>query len=246
VEEARTNVVLGKVRATLKAGDFKRQDQLIGRLLEEGFSSTDIASALLHHLQGGDGSPPPKAANERSERVREPQAGTPSFQRDPRPAPTTREGNFRRFEERSSPERNRVVRESERPIERRPAAASVTTAKLEKTDLARPLPARPAPPPAETAIAPQPTAARLPKPSRRTADDQTRLFVNLGTEMGISADDIVTTILGATGLPRKVVGAVDVRERHLFVDVASEHTNSIIAKLNRAQIKGRKAKVKVA
>jgi ATP-dependent RNA helicase DeaD len=64
--------------------------------------------------------------------------------------------------------------------------------------------------------------------------------------MGISADDIVTTILGATGLPRKVVGAVDVRERHLFVDVASEHTNSIIAKLNRAQIKGRKAKVKVA
>jgi len=42
------------------------------------------------------------------------------------------------------------------------------------------------------------------------------------------------------------VGKVDIRERHLFVDVASEHANSIIAKLNRAEIKGRKVKVKVA
>jgi hypothetical protein len=39
---------------------------------------------------------------------------------------------------------------------------------------------------------------------------------------------------------------VDIRERHLFVDVASEYANSIISKLNRAQIKGHKAKVKVA
>jgi hypothetical protein len=42
-----------------------------------------------------------------------------------------------------------------------------------------------------------------------------------------------------------VVGAGDVRERHLFVDVVSEHANSIVSKLNRAQIKGGKPKVKV-
>jgi len=39
---------------------------------------------------------------------------------------------------------------------------------------------------------------------------------------------------------------VDVRERHLFVDVASEHASGIIAKLKRTQIKGTKVKVKVA
>src|SRR5207244_8374003 len=55
VEEARANVFLDKIRATLKSGDFKRQDQLIERLLEEGFSTTDIASALLHQLQSSDG-----------------------------------------------------------------------------------------------------------------------------------------------------------------------------------------------
>src|SRR6478672_7884301 len=57
VEEARANVFLDKIRATLKSGDFKRQDQLVERLLEEGFNSADIASALLHQLQSGDGSP---------------------------------------------------------------------------------------------------------------------------------------------------------------------------------------------
>ena len=70
--------------------------------------------------------------------------------------------------------------------------------------------------------------------------------MNLGQEMGISEADVVGAILGETGLPRKTVGTVDLRQRHLFVDIASEHANSVIAKLNRAQIKGRKARVKVA
>src|SRR5882724_359552 len=57
VEDARANVFLDKLRATLQSTDFKRQDHLVERLLEEGFSSTDIASALLHHLQSGDAAP---------------------------------------------------------------------------------------------------------------------------------------------------------------------------------------------
>src|SRR5580765_7798885 len=61
VEEARANVFLDKIRATLQSGDFKRQDHLIERLLEEGFSSTDIASALLHQLQSGEATPAAKA-----------------------------------------------------------------------------------------------------------------------------------------------------------------------------------------
>jgi ATP-dependent RNA helicase DeaD len=85
-----------------------------------------------------------------------------------------------------------------------------------------------------------------PKPSRRTPDNQTRLWMNVGEEMGIAPIDVVNAIAGETGLPGKVVGTVDVRERHLFADVASEHVKGIIAKLNRSQIKGHKLKVKVA
>jgi ATP-dependent RNA helicase DeaD len=70
--------------------------------------------------------------------------------------------------------------------------------------------------------------------------------MSLGQESGVTPLDIVNAIAGETGLPGKVVGTVDIRERHLFVDVASEHANAIIARLKRAQIKGRRLKVKVA
>jgi ATP-dependent RNA helicase DeaD len=79
-----------------------------------------------------------------------------------------------------------------------------------------------------------------------TPPNQTRLFMNIGAEMQITPIDIVNAIAGETGLPGKVVGTVDIRERHSFVDVAAEHARAIIARLNRAQIKGHKTKVKEA
>ena len=50
VEEKRTNVFVETLRETLEKGDFKRHDALIDRLLEQGHSATDIASALIHLL----------------------------------------------------------------------------------------------------------------------------------------------------------------------------------------------------
>jgi ATP-dependent RNA helicase DeaD len=90
-----------------------------------------------------------------------------------------------------------------------------------------------------------PPAAKT-KTSRATPADQTRLWMSLGETQGVKPIDVVNAVAGETGLPGKVVGTVDVREKHLFVDVASEHANSIIAKLNRASIKGHKVKVKIA
>jgi hypothetical protein len=84
------------------------------------------------------------------------------------------------------------------------------------------------------------------KSSPPTPPNQTRLFMNIGAEMQITPIDIVNAIAGETGLPGKVVGIVDIRERHSFVDVAADHARAIIAKLNRGQIKGHKTKVKVA
>jgi hypothetical protein len=84
------------------------------------------------------------------------------------------------------------------------------------------------------------------KAERKTPDNQTRLHINVGEAMGVVPIDIVNSIAGETGLPGNVVGKVDIRERHAFVDVAAEHANAILAKLNRAQIKGNKVKIKAA
>ena len=54
VEEARTNVFFEKIRATLEAKEFKPHDRMIDRLLDQGYASTDICSALIHLLQGSE------------------------------------------------------------------------------------------------------------------------------------------------------------------------------------------------
>ena len=84
-----------------------------------------------------------------------------------------------------------------------------------------------------------------PKASRRIPADQTRLHINVGAEMGVGPGDVAGAIMGETGLPSQTVGLIDIRERHLFVDVAAEHASAIISKLNRTRIKGNKLKVKL-
>jgi ATP-dependent RNA helicase DeaD len=69
-----------------------------------------------------------------------------------------------------------------------------------------------------------------PKASRRTPKGQTRLHMSVGEENGVSREDIIRTIQGQTGLPASAIGEVDLRGRHSFVDVASEHANAIVVK----------------
>ena len=53
VEEKRADTVFEKLRETLNAASFKKQDERVDRLLDQGYPSTDIASALMHLLLGG-------------------------------------------------------------------------------------------------------------------------------------------------------------------------------------------------
>lgn len=80
----------------------------------------------------------------------------------------------------------------------------------------------------------------------RTPPHQVRLWMNVGEEHGVLPIDVVNQVAGLTGLAGRVVGKVDVRERHLFADVDADQVNSIIAKLNRSELKGQRLKVKVA
>ena len=74
VGDARENAFLGKIRTALAAGDFKKNEHFIARLLEEGFSSTDVAAACLSLLQGGEGATKPNTESyERPEREERPE-----------------------------------------------------------------------------------------------------------------------------------------------------------------------------
>jgi ATP-dependent RNA helicase DeaD len=72
VEEAKGNVFFEKLRATLDEKKFRSQDQMVDRLLEQGYTSTDIVSALIHLMQGDAAEPakkPAPTAKVRAERV---------------------------------------------------------------------------------------------------------------------------------------------------------------------------------
>jgi ATP-dependent RNA helicase DeaD len=70
--------------------------------------------------------------------------------------------------------------------------------------------------------------------------------MSVGELMGVRPIDVVNAVAAVTGLPGKVVGAVDIRERHLFADVSTKHVQLIIEKLHHSELKGHRLKVKLA
>lgn len=218
VEQARASVFLEKLRATLRSGEFKRQDHLIEVLLEEGFNSTDIASALIHHLQEDARADRPAVEEEFSKRA-------------PRHEPPDQRRR-----------RDEPPRDSERPRTRpRPEVRP-----RQNLDFPAVAPAPPAPPAQTIPERPAKTPPPAPrKPSRRTPEGQARLFIGIGAENGVSAGDLIQKIQGETGLPVAAVGSVDLRERHTFVDVDAAHANAIVSKLNRSRMGDKRLKVKL-
>lgn len=86
VENARGNLFVGKIRTVLQSGvEDKGHDQLIGRLLEEGFSSTDIASACLTLLQRNEVATKPNTEEYQRPELREARPGRSNFRDDRRP-----------------------------------------------------------------------------------------------------------------------------------------------------------------
>ena len=55
VEEKRTNLFFERIRESLQRGQFQEETRIVDRLLEQGFSSTDIACALVRELRRDEG-----------------------------------------------------------------------------------------------------------------------------------------------------------------------------------------------
>ena len=73
---------------------------------------------------------------------------------------------------------------------------------------------------------------------RERSGSNVRLFFNLGHKAKISPKDIVGAIAGETGLPGRIVGSIEIRDRFSFVDVPAEHADTIIRALDGATLRG--------
>jgi ATP-dependent RNA helicase DeaD len=172
VDEARASVFFEKLRGVLDSGQFEKHDRMIDRLLDQGYASTDICSALIQLLKGGP-APAPKAA-----------AAAPAQ------APS-------------------------RPVEGK-----------EPTEA-------PAPGPDEPARAPRTGK----EPGMAT------LFINAGRKHLVTTAEIVGKITGVTRLQANAIGAIDIHQRHSLVDVAADHADLVLKKMNGIRIRGHALKV---
>ncbi len=73
-----------------------------------------------------------------------------------------------------------------------------------------------------------------------------RLFMNVGHKMKVTPRDIVGAIAGETGMPGRLVGAIEIRDRFSFVEVPEKHAEEIMDVMNSSQIRGYKLAVDVA
>ncbi|HUS34990.1 MAG TPA: DEAD/DEAH box helicase [Verrucomicrobiae bacterium] len=224
VEEARAGALIGRLRDTLKSGEYRKQDHLLETLLEEGFNSTDIASALIHFLQDGQAkptadSPPP-----------------PDRDRD-RPRDNRREP--RRERDEGAPRRERNDRADRREPAARPKPESPSPAEDPAPVGTEPAAQKPRP-------AREPEAPKPPRVRRALAENHTRLFVSAGEHNRLTQEQVGNLIATVAGVPAAVINAIDIRDRHTFVDVPAEHAEKIVDKLNRYRLLDRRLKVKIA
>ena len=209
VEQKRTSVFYDLLRDTLEAGEYKRHDELIDQLLDQGHAPTDIASALIH-MAGGDKPRP-------ADRAPEPVAiSIPTRSASPR-----EERPERRFD--AAPEPRFDSFQKKKPY-----------AKAEKADAGdlRELigKARPAKRKLKIDAEPSPVSHE---------PGMVRLSMNTGREHEITPGDVVGVIAGLAKIPKESIGAIRLLAKTTYVDVAKEHAPHVLEKLNGIKFKGR-------
>jgi ATP-dependent RNA helicase DeaD len=225
IEEKRTEGLINQLRTTLEGGEYKKQDSLLDRLLEESHTTTDIASALLHLLAAEQARPAEPIPEDN-------------------PKPTSRE-----YPKYVPPSRSAAAprERSEAPREPRPARSAQPAADFPWSQQLEREPSR-APRREEGGYEDRPARGRSPGGEEDVSpvsheQGMVRIALNTGREHGIQPGDVVGVIAGTTGLTREVVGAIKLLPRKTLVDVSEEHVEDILRKLAGIRFKGNKLAV---
>ncbi len=73
-----------------------------------------------------------------------------------------------------------------------------------------------------------------------------RLFINAGKKNKIRTKDIVGAIANETGVPGKVLGAIDLYDDYTFVDIPKEYVKDVLVGMKNAKIKNKRIHMEIA
>jgi ATP-dependent RNA helicase DeaD len=72
------------------------------------------------------------------------------------------------------------------------------------------------------------------------------LYISIGFQAGLRPGDLVGAIANETGISGRAIGAIDIRERFSFFQVAAEHANHVLNVMGESSIRGRRVSVRPA
>ena len=73
-----------------------------------------------------------------------------------------------------------------------------------------------------------------------------RLFINIGKKQHIKPGDILGAISGESGMPGKLVGAIDMHDKYTFVEVPREYGKEVLQAMSNSKIKGKSINIEPA
>ena len=77
-------------------------------------------------------------------------------------------------------------------------------------------------------------------------DGMVRMFINVGKKDKIRPGDILGAIAGESGMPGRLVGAIDMYDKYTFVEVPAEYGKEVLNAMKNAKIKGRSVNMEPA
>ena len=242
IEATRVDQSFEKLKATLESGEFSKHEHTVQRLLDAGFNSTDVISALLDLWMKEFSREGEQIIEDRAQPQRKPQPPQREF--------VPREGNITQGQT-ASPAAQQTAQDGPRESAPPPAAAP---------------PAPRVQPPTPSYEDEGPRRADAPPPERQQARDDigpapmrsrsfvqkgprsgmVRLFMNIGGMDNARPGDIAGMIYNTAKIPSGSLGTIEIFEKCSYIEVPEDHVESVMTTVVGTEFRGRDVRMDLA
>ena len=276
VEANRVDQTFEKLKATMESGSYASHEATIQRLLDAGFTATDISSAILdlwmkestregeQILEDRQGKSKQQGPPQREFVPRE-QKPQPSYQPPAQPkavvaAPVVANTVFETTSS-ESPIQEGAVAEPNQVQAQGHEMESRTSEAVESSPVDEiptgdqeskpaPTPER-APAPFRPAQQPRDDYEDAPRRSRSFVQKgprsgMVRLFINLGSMDNTRPGDIAGLVYNTANIPAGSIGTIDVYEKCSYIEVPEDHVETVMSTVGGSMVRGRAVRMDLA
>jgi ATP-dependent RNA helicase DeaD len=237
LEATRVDQVFEKLKATLEAGNYNKHEHTVQRLLDAGFNPTDVMSAVMDLWM--------KEFSREGEQI---------------------------IEDRAQPQRKQAPQRefvpSERPVTTGQTASADETpvrADVSESSTSQTPPPAPRPAPAPPVFSYEDEGPRRPDAAAQGRDDygpapmrsrsmgprgprtgMVRLFVNVGGMDNARPGDIAGMVYNTAQIPSGSLGSIEVFEKCSYIEVPSDHVESVMSTVTGTEFRGRSVRLDFA